>query len=134
MKTLTKLILVTLSIFYLCSCTTLSKSEKTTLRELRTYGIMPNEIKVKEPAVAGALNILPGVGNFYLAIGTDESSQWMYGTLNLLVWPFSIVWGIPAAAIDADTINKKETVYHYTYDRLGKSELEEIKKKYYIKD
>lgn len=134
MKTFIKLALILASIFYICGCTTLSKTEKTTLRELRTYGIMPNEVKVKEPAIAGGLNILPGFGNFYLAIGTDESSQWVYGTLNLLLWPISVVWGVPAAAIDAGTINKKETVYHYTYDRLGRSELEEIKKKYYIED
>lgn len=80
----------------------------------------------KPASVGGAalLNILPGGGNFYLAAGNGaDSSHWLYGFLNLLMWPISVVWGIPEAAIDADTINKREMLYYYTYDKYGKEEL-----------
>ena len=98
------------------------------LSELRSYGISDTEIRRKSPPTAAALNLLPGGGNFYLAVGTTESDQWVYGFLNLLTWPISIIWGIPEAAIDANTINKKETIYYYTYDRIGKKEFEKIKR------
>ena len=108
-------------------CANLSRSEKIMLRELGSHGIRPTDQKAKHPAVAGALNILPGFGNFYLAAGTEESEQWLYGFLNLLAWPLSIVWGIPEAAIDANTINKRETVYYYMFDPTGKKELQSLR-------
>ena len=82
---------------------------------------------IKNPGIAGALNILPGFGNFYLAVGSGESSQWVIGFLNLLVWPYSVVWAIPEAAIDANTINKKEILYHYTMSPVGRREFASIK-------
>jgi hypothetical protein len=94
------------------------------LRELNSYGIADTDVRVKHPAAAGALNILPGFGNFYLAVGTDEGEQWLYGFLNLLTWPVSVIWGVPEAALDANTINKKETIYYYKFDATGKAELE----------
>jgi hypothetical protein len=105
------------------ACVTLSRSEQTTLQELGAYGIRGTEIQKKSPVAAGALNILPGFGNFYLAIGSSETNQWLFGAANLLVWPLSIFWGVPEAAIDAGTINKKETIYYYTYDPSGKQDL-----------
>jgi hypothetical protein len=127
MKILIQTILIIATSLYFSGCTTLSRTEQTTLHELESYGVNPTKIKAKQPAVAGALNILPGAGNFYLAIGTDEHPQWTYGFLNLLTWPFSIVWGVPEAAIDASTINKKETVNYYTFDKLGKQEFIQLK-------
>jgi len=119
MKKLTCII----AILLLTGCATLSRSDRATLNELRSYGIPQAEVQLKHPALAGALNILPGFGNFYLAIGTTESDQWLFGFLNLLTWPFSVIWGVPQAVIDANTINKKETVYYYSYDQTGKKEL-----------
>ena len=52
-----------------------------------------------------------------------EKSHYLYGFLNLLTWPLSIIWGIPEAAIDANTINERELVYFYTYDESGKQSL-----------
>jgi len=93
----------------------MSRTEKDIWRGLKEEGV---EVEVvKHPAVAGALNLLPGVGNFYLASGTEETDQWLYGFLNLLCWPASVVWGVPAAVIDANTINKKETVWYSGYRR-----------------
>jgi len=96
-------------------CVSLSSTEKTKLAELQSQGVRIPHETVKHPGLAGALNILPGFGNFYLGIGTNESEQWLVGFLNLLTWPISVIWGIPEAAIDANNINKRETVYHYTY-------------------
>jgi len=101
-------------VILISGCASLSRTEQTTLRELKAYGISETEIQKKHPAAAGGLNILPGFGNFYLAYDTDESSQWLFGFLNLLTWPVSVVWGIPQGVIDANTINKKETIYYYT--------------------
>jgi hypothetical protein len=100
------------------------------LRELKSYGIRESdEEKVANPSLAGGLNLLPGIGNFYLASGNGgESAHYIYGTLNLLTWPLSILWGVPQAIIDANTINQKELVYYYKYDKSGKIKLEELKR------
>jgi len=96
-------------------------------RELESYGISPTQEKVKHPGVAGALNVLPGFGNFYLAAGTEESEQWLYGFVNLFVWPWSVIWGVPEGVIDAININKRETNYYYTFDPQGKAELAKLR-------
>ena len=102
------------------ACTSLSSHEKQKIRELQSQGVRVPYETVKHPGLAGALNILPGFGNFYLAVGTDEDIHWLYGFLNLLLWPLSVVWGVPEAAIDATNINKKETIYYYTYGQGAK--------------
>ena len=67
---------------------------------------------------------MPGVGNFYLGCGNGaESNQIIYGILNFLFWPWSPIWAIPEAAIDADNINNREMIYYYKYDEQGKKEL-----------
>ncbi|MBM3590749.1 MAG: hypothetical protein FJX30_05210 [Alphaproteobacteria bacterium] len=112
------------------SCTHLTKSEREDLRELNSYGIRESdEDKVAKPILAGLLNILPGVGNFYLAVGNGgDSNHYLYGTLNLLTWPLSPIWGVPEAIVDANTINQRELVYYYKFDKTGKVKLENIKK------
>ncbi|MEI7958178.1 MAG: hypothetical protein WCI40_03655 [Verrucomicrobiota bacterium] len=120
-------LLFALGFLVLAGCTTMSRSDKEHYRELKSLGIRGNDQEAKSPALAGALNILPGFGNFYLASGTEESDQWLYGFLNLLCWPVSPIWAIPQAAIDAGTINKKETVYYYIFDRNGQRELGKLK-------
>lgn len=121
----TPVVLVTSMFLLSCltSCTTLSSTERNKLEELKHQGIRIPHEQVKNPGTAGALNILPGFGNFYLAMGEGDGSHWLYGFLNLLTWPYSIVWGIPEAAIDAGTINERNTVYYYSYGP-GKQELE----------
>ena len=118
-----------LAMALLSGCSSLSYTEKTAVRSLKSQGITVEKPvgPWEAPASAGAaggLNLLPGVGNFYLAIGEGaEKSHYLYGFLNLLTWPLSIVWGIPEAAIDANTINERELVYFYTYDESGKQSL-----------
>jgi hypothetical protein len=79
----------------------------------------------KNAAAAGILNLLPGFGNFYLAFGTDQGGQTAIGFVNLLTWPLSAAWGVPQAAIDANTINTQYTVYYYTVDPNGKKILDQ---------
>ena len=125
-----KIILFIICIIVLSGCTSLTRHEQNQLRELQAQGVtvdrpVGNYEKPVSGVAAGALNLLPGVGNFYLGTGNAaESSHILYGVLNLLFWPTSILWGVPEAAIDADNINKREMLYYYTYDENGKKELE----------
>ena len=112
----------------LSACTTLTKQEQNELRSLKAQGVTVDRPagsfeRPANPGAAGALNLLPGIGNFYLASGNGgDSSHWLYGCLNLITWPFSILWGIPEAAIDANRINERELIYYYKYDRQGQKE------------
>ena len=121
--------IICLSVCFLTACTTLTRQETSQLRELNAQGVtidkpVGNFEKPASSVAAGALNLLPGVGNFYLGTGnTADSSQVLYGFLNLLTWPTSILWAVPQGAIDANTINKREMLYYYTYDIKGKKEL-----------
>jgi hypothetical protein len=126
-KRSTVMVLVVVLLVAGSGCVSLSRTDKATLRELRGHGIRETDQRVKHPAVAGGLNILPGIGNFYLACGTDESEQWVVGFMNLLFWPISILWGIPEAAIDANTLNQRELVYYYMFDPSGKAELKKLR-------
>lgn len=118
-------ILLVVSLFQ--GCASISRSDRAMLRQIEYCGLGKTDEQVKKPVMAGVLNLLPGIGNFYLATGTEQGDQWIYGTGNLLLWPISPIWGVPEAAIDAGTINKLETVYYYQYDPVGKKEFSEAK-------
>ncbi|MBS4773072.1 MAG: hypothetical protein KHX55_02210 [Proteobacteria bacterium] len=111
------------------ACTTLTKQEQNELRNLKAQGVTVDRPagsfeRPANPGAAGALNLLPGIGNFYLASGNGgDSLHWLYGCLNLITWPISILWGIPEAAIDANRVNERELIYYYKYDRQGQKEL-----------
>ncbi len=113
--------------FLSVSCMSLSSSEKKTLKELNSYGIKSEAIEIKKPVTAGALNLLPGFGNFYLAFDEKESGQVLLGIVNFLLWPTSIIWGVAEATIDAGTMNKRETAFYYTYNKRGRSIVEKRK-------
>ena len=111
-------------------CVSLSYTEKQELRYLEANGIdvdhgrggfdAPNSV-----TAAGLLNVLPGFGNFYLMFGRgNDGVQGVYGVLNLLLWPISIVWGAPQAAIDAHTLNQRELLYFYHYEKSGRTEMQ----------
>ena len=121
-----KVLLVVLRVSLLticCGCLSLSRSEREDLRVIREAGFSRTEEGIKSPLLAALLNFLPGIGNFYLASGTDESEMVLTGVLNLLTWPVSVLWGVPEAAIDANTINKRETVYHFMRTEKGREEI-----------
>lgn len=113
---------ILLAVILLFGCTHLTQQERDQLQKLKAQGITVDRSGDFEapanPAAAGAMNILPGGGNFYLASGNGaDSSHWLYGFLNLLTWPFSILWGVPEAAVDANTINERELLYYYKYTK-----------------
>ena len=124
-----KIALTFASALIFCSCSSLNHHEQVSIRSLQSHGITidkptGNWDKPASPAGAALLNILPGFGNFYLAMGNaGDSSHYVYGALNLLVWPISVLWGVPEAAIDANSINKRELIYYYTFDAEGKQAL-----------
>ena len=113
----------------MCGCTSLTRQEELQWQHLKAQGVtvdkpIGNYEKPASMAGAALLNILPGFGNFYLGSGSAaESNHWLYGFLNLLMWPLSVIWAVPEAAIDANNINKREMIYYYTYDKYGKQEL-----------
>lgn len=111
---------VLLGVVFTTGCVSMSRTDQGFYREIQAAGMDAHAGDTKDPAAAACLNILPGIGNFYLASGTDQGPQVLYGVLNLLTWPLSILWGVPEAAIDAQTINKLETVHYYRFDPLGK--------------
>lgn len=130
MKT-TKIFLCALIVTFLSGCTSLTFQEKNTIRSLKSKGITVDKPvgpfdKPASGLTAGLLGILPGGGNFYLATGNGaDSSQFVYGFINLLCWPISVVWQIPQAVVDANTINHRELVYFYTFDEGGVEALKE---------
>ena len=107
----------------LSACTFLTAEERHQVKYLQSKGItvanpQSEWEKPASPILAGFLNVLPGMGNFYLALGDGaDRMQFIYGAFNIFMWPWSVVWGVPEAAIDATTINKRELIYHYKYDR-----------------
>ena len=122
MKKITSLMLAVL----LSGCVSLSYPEKVTLRKLQQKGIEANVSangweKPVSPFLAGFLNILPGFGNFYLGTGAAaDNIQWAYGLGNLLLWPLSVVWGVPQAYIDAKTLNERDLVFFYQHVKEAK--------------
>ena len=113
----------------LCSgCVSMSRTERDRYRELKRYDLPVSDHAVKSPALAAVMNVLPGMGNIYLAMNTDESSMWSaagIGVVSWLVWPLSAVIAIPEGAIDAVQINKKAAVWHYTLTPEGVAEFKE---------
>jgi len=107
------------------ACISISSQQQQILRGLERCGIRADEQGIKNPALAGLLNILPGFGNFYLASGNGDNGQGIAGVMNLLLWPSSVVWGIPQAAIDADTLNKLNTLEYYQFNKDAKLTLQD---------
>lgn len=116
-----KIIFLTTTVFLFTACVSLTFQEKEQIAQLKYQGVSVDRgpagwEKPNSALVAGMLNLLPGIGNFYLASGNaGDSSQWVYGFGNLLLWPLSVIWGIPEAAIDANTINNRDMLQYLHY-------------------
>ena len=104
-------LLVAVSALALCSCTSLSHLEQREYKSLEHQGISlkhpVGDYKPPNNAIlAGALNILPGFGNFYLALGHgSDGVHAVYGLVNLLFWPISI--GRPGSRLRCHPAEKK---------------------------
>ncbi|HBO58693.1 MAG TPA: hypothetical protein DD624_02125 [Alphaproteobacteria bacterium] len=115
-------------------CVSLSAQDEKTAQELKSYGLKQSWTQPKNVFLAGLLNVLPVAGNLYLSAGKDgDSSQIAYGVLNFFfIYPLSILWAVPQAAIDAHTLNKKAFVDYYTFDKAGQKELDALKAERHI--
>ena len=112
MKATSTVTVLAMAMMLACSgCVSMSSAEREGWRAMEAQGARASQ-GPKHPAIAGGLNLLPGIGNFYLATGTDESGQIWVGVANLLLWPMSPIWGVPQAVVDANTINKKHAVQY----------------------
>ncbi len=90
--------------FLLTGCRGLEVWQEAGLQNVKNCGLP--EFSPKSPAAAGVLNLLPGIGDAY-------NGEWGAFAANFLLWPASIVWGIPEAAVTASNINKQETWAYY---------------------
>lgn len=110
-------LLITLCVpLLLTSCLSLTRSEKEILNEVAYHGIERDSQGSKSKVTAGLLNILPGIGNIYLG-------QWGLFGVNFLLWPPSMIWGIPQVVSDAGIMNQKETADYYR-TKHGQRELQ----------
>ncbi|MBI9018313.1 MAG: hypothetical protein JEZ07_13755 [Phycisphaerae bacterium] len=123
--------LILLAVFMVINtgCVSLSPAEKIGYPILKNAGLTEEHDNNSMPALGGILNILPGVGNFYLAAAGDETPQIAYGVVNLLFWPISVVWGIPEGIIDGAALNKRKVYTYFKFDPRGKKEWEAYKAK-----
>ncbi len=118
-------------VVFCTGCAGLSPREKDQAHQLRMAGISETACGTKNGWISGPLNIIPGIGNFYLATGEDRGSQITYGILNIipgwLLWPITCLWSVPQAAIDADNISQRQTVIFYFDTEEGRKEFERLK-------
>ncbi|HEY4707857.1 MAG: hypothetical protein A2054_06200 [Deltaproteobacteria bacterium GWA2_55_10] len=118
-----------LSLLMLASCSSLSTMETNMTEIIDSKGYSAPSEKLKDPTTAAALNVLPGFGNFYLAYGTKDGDHWVYGLVNMALWPYSIIWSVPEAYIDAPTVNKKVTVDYYVFGP-GREDMKDVLEEY----
>lgn len=116
-----KLLVVMILGVVVSGCVSMTPHEQRQYKEITSTGLSCDEIK--NPGAAAFLNILPGFGDFYLASGSGQGHMWAIGAIDLLLWPISVVWGVPQAAISADAINNKECVYFCTATIDGKKQM-----------
>jgi hypothetical protein len=100
-----RLVLVAAAVVISAACNTLSPIEQQQYENLQEEGAEP--VEKKQPAVAGGLNLLIGIGDIY-------NGEYGAFALDLLLWPYSILWGVPQGVITASNINKKATIAYYT--------------------
>ena len=113
-------------------CLSLSQNEKLRLGELDRVGYSLEtspagfSAPVDETTAAG-LNLLPGIGNAYLANKGAGGTQWAVGAGNLLLWPVSPLWSVAEGYLDARTINRRALLEYWDghpelAESMGKSE------------
>jgi hypothetical protein len=71
-------------------------------RELEGYKVKGIALSEKDPAAGAWLGLLPGGGSFY-------TRHYGFGALNLLLWPFSILWDPVNGHQSAKYINYQAT-------------------------
>lgn len=93
-------------------CVVLSPKERRQMAQLEKhgYGLDTPPAGFEAPVdvwTAAGLNVLPGLGNFYLGYKGAGGWQWALGTANLLLWPISPCWAVAESGLEARTFNKR---------------------------
>lgn len=88
-------VLMVITTLLLTSCASINSGQD---RELRNWQAKNLEVREKDPTAAAALNVLPGIGDFY-------NGNIGYGIINLLTWPVSILWAPVGGANGAKEVN-----------------------------
>jgi len=115
MKKFLNIIFLMLVLASLQNCATgINSSQK---KELTAYKAKGFYVEEKKTSLAAGLGLLPGGGSFY-------TREYSLGVLNLLVWPFSVLWDPISGHNAATRINYYATKEHV--DDLKKEEMDEL--------
>lgn len=94
-KAMTLNVFLIISTVFTYSCSSLNRTQEVELKDWQAKNLVVEE---KNPTTAAVLNILPGFGDFY-------NGNPGYGVVNLLAWPFSILWAPVGGASGAREAN-----------------------------
>ena len=95
-----RIIAVFLSVSFVTGCAaSLSTTENIKYEQWEHEKVL---IEEKNPGLGAVLGILPGFGSFY-------AREPLYGVLNLLVWPVSVLWDPVSGYNGSRAINYNET-------------------------
>lgn len=93
-------LIITISLLLTSCAASLTSTEKVKYNEWQSNGELINE---KSPGLGIALGLLPGFGSFYVR-------EPVYGVLNLLTWPLSILWDPVSGYHGSQSINFQTTL------------------------
>lgn len=118
------------SILYTGCASKINSNQESELKSYKAKGLYVEE---KSTGTASALGILPGGGSFY-------TENYGLGTVNLLLWPISILWDPVSGYWGAESINYHATKHKIDIEKRNKlqsieRELEDgkIEKDKYVK-
>ena len=113
-----KNLLTTILVLLLSQCASHINNQEE--RELNMIKIDKPELYIEEknPTTAWWLGLLPGGGSFY-------TRQYGYGTINLLTWPFSMIWDPSNGFGGAQDLNYEATMINIK----KKSEVKNVNEK-----
>jgi len=90
---------------FLPACNSLTPWERQQYENLIAQGAEP--IRPHNPALAGGLNLLPGIGDLY-------NRQWDAFVVDLLLWYPSVLWAVPQGVVTARNNNARATIAYYS--------------------
>jgi hypothetical protein len=83
-------------------CASMTAVQMADYKEMKAGGLAVQE---KNPGAAAALGVLPGGGSFY-------TRQYGLGVLDLLLWPYSVLWDPFIAYNEAEALNYSASRSH----------------------
>jgi hypothetical protein len=95
-------------------CTSLTPAQRAQFAAMKADGVA---VEARSPALSAALGILPGCGSFY-------THQWGLGVVDLLVWPYSMLWDPFAGYAGAQVMNYEAS--RVNVHRLKAAQLAEL--------